>query len=101
MDRIVKGATDRGLMVLLDQHRPDSQGQSELWYTSKLSEQQWIDDWTMLASHFRGNPLVIGADLHNEPHGPGHAGATVTRRPTGGWPPSGPATPCSRPTPTG
>jgi endoglucanase len=69
MDRIVQGATDRGLMVLLDRHRPDSQGQSELWYTSKLSEQKWIDDWTMLASHFRGNPLVIGADLHNEPRG--------------------------------
>src|SRR5258706_1863816 len=43
MDRIVKGATDRGLMVLLDQHRPDSKGQSELWYTSTLSEQKWID----------------------------------------------------------
>jgi endoglucanase len=69
MDRIVNGATDRGLMVLLDQHRPDSKGQSELWYTSTVSEQQWIDDWTMLASHFRGNPLVIGGDLHNEPRG--------------------------------
>jgi endoglucanase len=69
MDRIVKGATDRGLMVLLDQHRPDQWGQSELWYTSKVSEQQWINDWTMLANHFRGNPLVIGADLHNEPRG--------------------------------
>jgi endoglucanase len=69
MDRIVKGATDRGLMVLLDQHRPDSKGQSELWYTSGLSEQKWIDDWTMLANHFRGNPLVIGGDLHNEPRG--------------------------------
>jgi endoglucanase len=24
----------------------------------------------MLAQHFAGNPTVIGADLHNEPHGP-------------------------------
>jgi len=24
----------------------------------------------MLASHYKGNPLVIGADLHNEPHAP-------------------------------
>ncbi len=69
MDKIVKGATDRGLMVLLDQHRPDSQGQSELWYTSKLSEEQWLNDWTMLADHFKDNPLVIGGDLHNEPRG--------------------------------
>jgi endoglucanase len=69
MDRVVKGATDRGLMVLLDRHRPDSQGQSELWYTSTVSEKQWIDDWTMLAGHYRNNPLVIGGDLHNEPRG--------------------------------
>jgi endoglucanase len=69
MDKIVKGATDRGLMVLLDQHRPDSQGQSELWYTSKVSEQQWLNDWTMLADHYKDNQLVIGGDLHNEPRG--------------------------------
>jgi endoglucanase len=69
MDRVVKGATDRGLMVLLDRHRPNSQAQSELWYTSDVSEKQWIDDWTMLATRYRDNPLVIGADLHNEPRG--------------------------------
>jgi endoglucanase len=69
MDRIVKGATDRGLMVLLDRHRPTGQGQSALWYTDKVSEKRWIDDWTMLANHYRGNPLVIGGDLHNEPRG--------------------------------
>ncbi|WP_020577269.1 glycoside hydrolase family 5 protein [Actinopolymorpha alba] len=69
MDKIVKGATDRGLMVLLDRHRPTSEAQSELWYTGQISEQRWIDDWTMLASHYKNNPLVIGADLHNEPRG--------------------------------
>nr|WP_238361991.1 cellulase family glycosylhydrolase [Actinopolymorpha pittospori] len=70
MDKIVKGATDRGLMVLLDQHRPDTKGQGQLWYTPTLSENKWIQDWTMLARHYRDNPLVIGADLHNEPHDP-------------------------------
>src|SRR5258706_6308471 len=69
MDRVVKGATDRGLMVLLDCHRPNSQAQSDLWYTSDVSEKQWIDDWTMLATHYRNNSLVIGGDLHNEPRG--------------------------------
>ncbi len=43
--------------------------QSELWYSSDLSQSQWINDWVMLAQHYRGNPTVIGADLHNEPHG--------------------------------
>jgi len=69
MDKIVKGATDRGMMVMLDRHRPTSQGQSNLWYTDKVSEERWIKDWTDLAEHYRDNPLVIGADLHNEPHG--------------------------------
>ncbi|GAA2754797.1 cellulase family glycosylhydrolase [Actinopolymorpha rutila] len=69
MDKIVKGATDRGLMVLLDRHRPTAQAQSELWYTPQVSEKRWIDDWTMLAKHYKSDPRVIGADLHNEPRG--------------------------------
>ena len=69
MDKIVDGATGRGMMVLLDRHRPDAQGQSNLWYTDHVTEQTWITDWVALARHYRDNPLVIGADLHNEPHG--------------------------------
>jgi endoglucanase len=68
MDKIVNGATSRGMMVVLDRHRPAAQGQSDLWYTDKVSEDTWIKDWVSLAKHYRDNPLVIGADLHNEPH---------------------------------
>jgi endoglucanase len=70
MDKIVDAATSRGLMVILDQHRPDASGQSPLPATGTLSEQQWIGDWVTLAKHYRNNPLVIGADLHNEPKAP-------------------------------
>jgi endoglucanase len=70
MDVFISEAGQRGLKVILDRHRPTADAQSELWYTDHVSEQRWIDDWTMLASHYRGNPTVIGADLHNEPHGP-------------------------------
>ena len=69
MDKIVQGAEKRGMMVILDQHRPTSQGQSDLWYTEQISEQQWLSDWTMLAKRYAGNKAVIGADLHNEPKG--------------------------------
>jgi endoglucanase len=69
MDKIVAGATDRGMMVVLDRHRPDAQAQSTLWYTGQVSEQTWIDDWVSLAKRYHNNPLVVGADLHNEPHG--------------------------------
>jgi endoglucanase len=69
MDAVVAGAQARGLRVILDRHRPDSNAQSELWYTAQYSEQTWIADWVMLANRYAGNPTVIGADLHNEPHG--------------------------------
>jgi endoglucanase len=68
LDKIVAYAGTKGMRVLLDRHRPDSGAQSPLWYTSAYSESRWISDWTMLAQHYKGNPTVIGADLHNEPH---------------------------------
>jgi endoglucanase len=69
MDLVIQRAGERGLKIIVDRHRPDASGQSALWYTDKVSEQKWIDDWIMLASRYRGNPTVIGADLDNEPHG--------------------------------
>lgn len=69
MDRIAAEARILGLKVILDRHRPDCGAQSPLWYTDRYSEQTWIDDWTMLARRYAGNNAVIGADLHNEPHG--------------------------------
>jgi endoglucanase len=70
MDRIVEGAGARGLKVILDRHRPTAAGQSELWYTDRVPESRWMEDWTMLARHYRDNAAIVGADLHNEPHGP-------------------------------
>jgi endoglucanase len=69
MDKIVQGAGQRGLKVILDQHRPDAHAQSDLWYTDQVPESRWIADWVTLARHYAGNHTVIGADLHNEPHG--------------------------------
>lgn len=70
MDAVVAGARERGLRVLLDRHRPGAAAQSALWYTEDFPESRWIADWTMLAARYRDDPTVIGADLHNEPHGP-------------------------------
>lgn len=70
MDQVVERAGERNLKIILDRHRPNALGQSELWYTGQVSEQKWIDDWVALAERYKGNPTIIGADLHNEPHGP-------------------------------
>jgi endoglucanase len=68
MDAVIASAKAHGLQVILDQHRPDSGSQSELWYTPAYPESKWIADWVTLAKRYANNPAVIGADLHNEPH---------------------------------
>ena len=69
MDAVIASAKAHGLRVILDRHRPDSGSQSELWYTAAYPESTWIADWVMLAKRYANEPAVIGADLHNEPHG--------------------------------
>jgi endoglucanase len=69
MDRVIEGAAARRVRVLLDRHRPTSEAQSELWYTGAIPETRWIRDWVFLARRYRDQPAVVGADLHNEPHG--------------------------------
>ena len=80
MDAVVARAKAHGLNVILDRHRPDSGAQSELWYTSQYSEADWISDWKMLAKRYLNEPTVIGADLHNEPHGTACWGCSDTSR---------------------
>jgi len=69
MDKIVVEAGKRGLKIILDQHRPTTDSQSELWYTVELTTAEWTDQWRTLAKRYLGNDAVIGADLHNEPAG--------------------------------
>ena len=69
MDIVIQRAEAHGLSIILDRHRPSSASQTALWYTSGYSESSWISDWKMLASRYALSATVIGADLHNEPHG--------------------------------
>lgn len=73
LDKIVEHAGKIGLRILLDHHRStagNSAQESGMWYTPAYPESRWVSDWVMLASRYKGNAAVIGADLHNEPHGP-------------------------------
>lgn len=70
MDKVIGYVSKIGLRIILDRHRPDAGAQSALWYTPAYPEARWIADWKMLASRYKNNPMVIGADLHNEPHAP-------------------------------
>ncbi|GHE38237.1 cellulase family glycosylhydrolase [Streptomyces capitiformicae] len=80
LDKIVAYAGRSGLKVILDRHRPDAAGQSALWYTSAVPESTWIANLKALATRYKGNPTVIGIDLHNEPHDPACWGCGDTTR---------------------
>jgi len=80
LDKIVDYAGKIGLRIFLDHHRSDAGAGTEgsgLWYTSAYPESRFISDWKMLAAHYANNPALIGADLHNEPHGPATWGSGV------------------------
>ena len=69
MDAIIQEAGRQGIMILLDSHRLNDQTIPALWYGDGFTEQDWIAAWTNLATRYKDQPNVIGADLKNEPHG--------------------------------
>jgi len=73
IDQVVDYAKNLHLRIILDHHRSEAgsgPNDNGLWFTDRYPESSWIAIWSMLASRYAGNPTVIGADLHNEPHGP-------------------------------
>lgn len=85
LQKIVAYAGQDGLKVILDNHRSEAGNTAEangLWYTSTYTDQDWLADWTTLATMFANNPTVIGFDLRNEPHTP--AGDTYAEGATWG-----------------
>ena len=100
LDAVVHYLDAQGLYVLFDHHRPDCESISELWYTARYSEQEWIADLTFLAARYGAVPGVIGVDPKNEPHGAATWGAgnpatdwnSAAERAaaqSGGWPRTG------------
>jgi endoglucanase len=71
LDKVIDYAGQKGMRVFLDRHRPTTAGQTALWYTSAVPESTWINNMQMLATRYKGNPTVVGIDLHNEPHADG------------------------------
>jgi aryl-phospho-beta-D-glucosidase BglC (GH1 family) len=69
MDIILEEFKNQQIYILIDHHRPDCKKISELWYTDKYSEKNWLSDLTFLATHYKDNPYFIGLDIKNEPHG--------------------------------
>jgi len=74
LDKIVDYAGQIGMRIILDEHSAmaGDYANEQLWYipgSTVYTPQAWINDWVSLAERYANNPTVIGADLHNEPHG--------------------------------
>ena len=69
MDAVIQEAEKQGLLIVLDSHRLNDQRIPELWYGDGFTEADWIDTWKMLATRYKNQANVVGADLKNEPHG--------------------------------
>jgi endoglucanase len=75
-DRVVHALTGDGIMVILDDHSSNAEwccsldDGNMLWYNAEYPESSWISDWKSMAARYRDDPLVVGADLRDEPRGP-------------------------------
>ena len=75
LDCQVRALTERGLMVVLNNHvsfagwvGANERVPQGLWHTSMYSTTAWVISLWALASRYRGNPLVVGIDIRNEIH---------------------------------
>lgn len=71
-DQVVSALTSDGIMVILDNHTSTAMwccgnDVNNLWYNNAYPQTSWISDWEGMASRYASNPMVIGADLRNEP----------------------------------
>jgi len=71
-DKLIQTLSEDGILVILDNHVSDANwccsntDHNGLWYNTRYSAQNWIDDWTGIARRYVNQPNVIGADLRNE-----------------------------------
>jgi len=76
LDQVIAALTNAGIMVILDNHNSDAEwccGATDgnaLWYNAQYPQAKWIADWQGMVQRYESNPLVIGADLRNEPRAP-------------------------------
>ena len=64
-----------GLKVMIDIHsaETDASGHNApLWYTGKISADQYIEALDWISARYKDNDTIIAYDLKNEPHGAGN-----------------------------
>lgn len=76
-DYFLKLAEENGLKVMPDIHsaETDASGHNvNLWYTSKISVEDFYSALEWMAERYKDNDTIIAYDLKNEPHGKPYEG---------------------------
>lgn len=93
-DAVVQALTDAGVVVILNNHTTLSEwccgyDANGLWYNSNSgypqTREQWLSDWAFMASRYKSNRLVAGADLRNEVRSARWNGSYIWVSPNWGW----------------
>lgn len=77
LDIAIEWCQENNMKVILDNHSRKADGYMEeaLWYTDNVSQEQWIEDWQMMAERYKDYDAVVAMDINNEPHGSYGAGS--------------------------
>lgn len=85
LDAAVAALAAEGLYVILDNHTSNADwccsntDGNGFWYNGQYPESAWIADWQSMARRYADQPMVVGADLRNEPRGPVWGGGDPKR----------------------
>ncbi|MBN1891250.1 MAG: glycoside hydrolase family 5 protein [Clostridiales bacterium] len=75
LDYAVAICSENGIKIMFDIHsaQTDAMGHmTNLWYTDRISAEQFYESLQFLATHYLHDDTVIAIDLKNEPHGKPH-----------------------------
>ena len=70
-------AEANGIKVMPDIHSAETNASGHnvnLWYTSKVAEEDWLKALEWMAKRYKDNDTIIAYDLKNEPHGKPYEG---------------------------
>jgi aryl-phospho-beta-D-glucosidase BglC (GH1 family) len=71
-DYVLTLCEENGIKVMVDIHsaNTDASGHNHpVWYTSKISEDKYVEALTWIADRYKNYDTIVAYDLKNEPHG--------------------------------
>lgn len=79
-DYFLKLAEENGIKVMPDIHSAETNASGHtvnLWYTSKVSAEDYYSALEWMAERYKDNDTIIAFDLKNEPHGKPYEGSSA------------------------